>query len=102
MPVNEAQAVNYECVECVTWASAKQLLVQTGGPAAQTKSGRNRMRTLEIGLKGLQAQMPSMTLEQLVVAVDAAYQELVAIALTEIRRTDGGHDDARIAAAHSA
>ncbi len=101
-PVNDAKAVNYECVQCVTWASAKQIVVQTGGPAEMTKSGRNRMKALEDSLKGLQAQMPSMSLEQLVAAVDGAYQELVDIALTEIRRTDGGTDDARIAAAHSA
>ena len=102
VPVNEAHAVNYECVQCVTWASAKQLLVQTGGPAELTRSGRNRMKALENRLKGLQASMPSMTLEALVAAADEAYQELVDIALTEIRRTDGGHDDARIAAAQSA
>jgi putative peptide zinc metalloprotease protein len=101
-PINDAQAVNYECVQCVTWASAKQIVVQTGGPAEMTRSGRNRMKALEQSLTGLQAQMPSMSLEQLVAAVDAAFQELVDIALTEIRRTDGGHDDARIAATRSA
>ena len=32
-PQNEAVAVNNECDSCVTWASAKQIVVETGGKA---------------------------------------------------------------------
>ena len=102
VPVNKAYAVNQECDGCVTWASAKQIVVETGGPAALSESGHNRMKALERSVEALEDQMPSMTVEQLAEATDAAYQEFLDIALTEVVRTDGRTNDAKVVATRSA
>lgn len=101
-PYNEAFVANVECVECVTWASAKQVVVDTGGKAELTEAGRARLRAVEDGLWALEDELPAMTLGELQAAVDAAYAEFLDIAQTEIVRTDGGDDDdARVVMARS-
>lgn len=98
---NEGSAYNVECVECVTWASAKQIVVETGGAAELTRAGRDRLAAVEDGLWALEDELPTMTLEQLQAAVDGAFAEFLDIALTEIVRTDGGANDARVVANRS-
>ncbi len=101
VPHNEAVAGNVACAECLTFASAKQVFVATGGPAFLTGAGHNRMRMLEAGLEALETQLSSMTVVELVGAVDAAFAELLDIAATEIMRIDGGPADAEVVATRS-
>jgi putative peptide zinc metalloprotease protein len=103
VPVNKAYVANFECNGCVTWASAKQILVETGGPAELSASGRARLAALEDRLLAIEDDLPAMTtLGELVTAVDSAFDEFLDIAQTEIVRTDGGPKDSRIVAADSA
>ncbi len=100
-PQNEAVATNYECDGCVTWAAAKQIVLETGGPAAVTEAGQARLQAVEDGLRALAADMPTMTLVDLQAAVEAAFQEFLAVAQTEVVRTDTGRRDATIVATRS-
>lgn len=102
VPYNEAYAVNLVCEECLTWASAKQVLVATGGPASLTGAGRQRMRALEERLEALEADLPVMALDELVAEVDAAFAELLDIAATEVVRHDGGPYDTEVVGTRSA
>jgi len=98
VPQNEGVAVNNECTSCVTWASAKQIVVEAGGKAALTKSGRARLDAVENGLESLEAGMMDKSLELLAAEIDFWFAEFLDIAQTEIERTDGGPDDARVIA----
>ncbi len=102
VPVNDAKAINNQCDGCVTWASAKQIVVETGGPAELTWRGRARLQAVENQLLALEDDLPTMTLLELQAAVDAAFNEFVNVAQTEIKRTDGGRDDARVVSSRSA
>ena len=95
-PHNEAFAANVECEGCVVWASAKQILVKTGGPATVSAAGQARLAALEDSLEALEAEMPAMTLGELQAAADAAFGEFLDIAQTEVVRTDGGANDAQV------
>jgi putative peptide zinc metalloprotease protein len=97
-PQNEAVAVNNECTSCVTWASAKQIVVETGGPAALSDHGHERLKAVERNLGALQGQMMDMTVEQLAADLDFWFAEFLDVARTEIVRTDGGQNDARVIA----
>jgi putative peptide zinc metalloprotease protein len=101
VPHNEAFAANVLCEECLTWASAKQVLVATGGPASLTGAGHQRMQALEDRLEALEADLPVLTLPALVAEVDAAFEELLDIARTEVRRHDGGPHDTEVVATRS-
>ena len=89
VPQNEALAANVECTDCLTWASAKQIIVVTGGPATLSGNGHQRMQALEERIEALQPDLPSHTLEGLLVELDSAFAELVDIASTEIVLHDG-------------
>ena len=95
-PQNEGVAVNNECDSCVTWASAKQIVVETGGKADLTKSGRARLEGIEAGLESLQEGMMDKSLEQLAAEIDFWFAEFLDVAQTEIERTDGGPKDDRV------
>jgi putative peptide zinc metalloprotease protein len=101
VPQNEAFAANVACEECLTWATAKQVIVVTDGPAALTGSGHLRMQALEDRLLALQADLPALTLAGLWAELDAAFDELLDIATTEIMTPDGGPIASEIAATHS-
>ena len=100
-PHNEAVAGNVLCESCLTFAAAKQVFVVTGGPAALTGTGHNRLRALEAGIEALEAELPSLSAPELVGAVDAAMAELLDIARTEIMRLDGRPNDAEVVATRS-
>jgi putative peptide zinc metalloprotease protein len=102
VPHNEADAFNVLCAECVTWATAKQVLVATGGPAALSEAGHARMRALEDRLLAMEDDLPAMTLGAVQAELNDAFAELLAIADEEVVRTDGGPDDAEVVAARSA
>jgi len=95
-PQNEAVAVNNECDSCVTWASAKQIVVEAGEKAQLTKSGRARLEGVENGLESLAEGMIDKTLEQLSAEIDFWFAEFLDVAQTEIERTDGGGKDGRV------
>ena len=82
----------------MTWASAKQIVVETGGKAELTKSGRARLERVENGLESLEDGMMDKTLEQLADELDFWFAEFLDVAQTEIERNDGGPDDARVIA----
>ena len=98
VPQNEAFAANVVCESCLTWAAAKQVIVVTDGPAALTGNGHLRMQALEDRLHALQDSLAAMTLYDLAVEVDAAFDELVDIASTEIMDLDGRPVAAEVAA----
>lgn len=100
VPHNEAFAGNLACEGCVTFATAKQIFVATGGPAYMTGSGHLRLRALQARLQSL--DLASLTLTELVAEADAAYAELLDIATTEIVRVDRTPNDARVVATRSA
>ncbi|HEX2048668.1 MAG TPA: hypothetical protein VHF27_12950, partial [Acidimicrobiales bacterium] len=101
VPRNEAVAGNLACEECLTWASAKQVFVVTGGPASLTGAGHQRIRDLEARVEALEAELPTLTLAELAAEVDAAFEELLDVARTEVRRHDGGPQDAEVVATRS-
>jgi putative peptide zinc metalloprotease protein len=90
VPYNEAFAGNLECDTCLSWATAKQVIVVTDGPAALTGAGHIRMQALEDRLLALQADLPALTLGGLLGELDSAFAELLDIATTEIMAPDGG------------
>ena len=102
VPYNAAYAANVACVECLTWASAKQLIVVADGPATLSGNGHIRMQALEDRLEALQADLPAMSLVDLKLSLDAAAAELLDIAQTEVRSHDGGPIASEVAEARSA
>ena len=64
-PRNRADSVNMLCEECLTWASAKQVIVATGGPATLSQAGQARMLALEARIEALEPDLPRMSLEAL-------------------------------------
>jgi putative peptide zinc metalloprotease protein len=101
VPQNEAFALNLECDACLTWASAKQVFVVTGGPAHLTGSGHQRLQALEEGIEALEPDLPGMSLAAVQTAVNAAFEEFMVIASEEVVRTDGGPHDTEIVATRS-
>jgi putative peptide zinc metalloprotease protein len=102
VPHNEAFAANVLCAECLTWASAKQIVIGTGGPATLTGEGHIRMRALENRIEALEWVLPALTLEGLRAELDAAFAEFLSIATQEVRRIDGGPEDAEVVAIRGA
>ena len=98
VPHNEAFAGNLMCEECLTWASAKQVVVSTGGPASLSDTGHGRLKALEDRLEALEANLPSLSLTDLQAELDGASGELLDIAQTEVVRDDGGANDAKVVA----
>lgn len=98
VPENEAFAANVLCEECVTWASAKQVFVATGGPATLSGAGRIRMRALNDRLEALEVGLPGLSLLALQAELNSAFAELLEIAGTEIVRQDGVPADAEVVA----
>jgi putative peptide zinc metalloprotease protein len=98
VPHNEAFAANVECDTCLTWATAKQIIVITDGPATLTGAGHQRMRALEDRLLALEADLPALTLAALQGELNSAFAELLDIAGTEIMTPAGGSIPSEIAA----
>lgn len=98
VPENEAFAANVECEECLTWASAKQIIVVTDGPAYLSGTGYRRMRALEARIEALEPGLPTLTLSDVQAELDSAFGELVDIANTEVVHRDGGRARSEIVA----
>jgi putative peptide zinc metalloprotease protein len=101
VPVNEAFAANVACAECLTWASAKQIIVIADGPATLSGNGHLRMHALEGRLEAIEADLPALSLVEVMSALDGAFAELLDIARTEVRTHDGGAIASEVAATRS-
>ena len=84
VPQNLAVAYNDQCVECVTYASATQIVLGFDSPARFTAEGRQRLTALYQTLRSLEESAPTMTVTELNAAVQAAKAELVAILEQEL------------------
>ena len=79
VPENRAIAYNDQCAECLTYASATQIVLGFDGHVRLTGDARRRLGELYRSLRDLEGQVASMSPAQLHAAVTAAKQELVAI-----------------------
>ena len=84
VPENTALAYNDQCVECVTYASATQIVLGFDGPVRFTDEGRRRLAALYKSLQDLEDQAGDLSLAQLNATVQAAKTELVAILNEEL------------------
>jgi putative peptide zinc metalloprotease protein len=83
-PVNQAVAYNDQCLECVTYASATQIVLGFDGNVRFTADGRQRLAALYKSLRELEDSAPSMSVAQLNTAVQTAKAELVDILNTQL------------------
>ena len=84
VPHNRALAYNDQCVECVTYASATQIVLGFDGPVRFTDEGRRRLRALYELLSGLEERAGDLTVAQLHAEVTAAKAELLDILSTQL------------------
>lgn len=98
----EASSANVTCAGCLTWATAKQIIIVTGGPPTLNGSSHIRMQALEDRLQALEADLRFLSLDALLGELDAAFGELLAIAQQEVVRIDVVPPDAEVVAVRSA
>lgn len=83
-PENLALAYNEQCVACVTYASATQVVLGVDGPVRLTGEGWRRLAAFHRSLRELEDAAPTLTVSQLNAQVQAAKQELLSILATEV------------------
>ena len=83
-PENLALAYNEQCVACVTYASATQVVLGVDGPVRLTGEGWRRLAAFHRSLRDLEDAAPTLTISQLNAQVQAAKQELLSILATEV------------------
>jgi putative peptide zinc metalloprotease protein len=83
-PVNQAGAVNDQCAECLTFASATQIVVGVDGPVVFTPEGRRRLVVLRARMVALEARIDQLTAAQLAAEVSSLEQELIDILEEEL------------------
>jgi putative peptide zinc metalloprotease protein len=93
VPENQAVAYNDECVDCLTYASATQVILGYDGPVRFTAEGRRRLHALRQSLLELESKIAEMSPAELHTAVSAAKAELLAILDEELVVADAGRDD---------
>ena len=84
VPHNVAVAYNDQCAECVTYASATQIVLGFDRPSHFTADGRQRLAALYQTLRSLEERAPTMSVTELNAVVQAAKAELVAILQEEL------------------
>lgn len=87
-PVNQAAALNDQCVECLTFASATQIVVGVDGPVVFTPEGQRRLAVLRGRMAALEARIDQLTAAQLAAEVSSIEQELIAILEEELVPAD--------------
>jgi len=92
-PENLALAYNDQCVSCVTYASATQIVLGFDGPVRFTSDGWRRLTQLHATLRELEARAAELTLVELNAEVQAAKQELISILSEELLEVDQGVSD---------
>jgi putative peptide zinc metalloprotease protein len=88
VPVNFAEAINYECTGCETLAYAQQLVLSTGGDVRLTADARRRTAEIERALEALQHSDASIG--EIHAEIDRLMAELTEVVLTGLVRTDDG------------
>jgi putative peptide zinc metalloprotease protein len=94
VPENQAVAYNDQCAECFTFASATQIVLGFDGPVRFTDDGRRRLAELYRALGDLEDQIGELEPAQLLAAVTAAKNELVAILSEELVAVPAGSEEA--------
>jgi putative peptide zinc metalloprotease protein len=88
-PQNKAVAVNYQCEECLTYAKATQIVIDTTGKEL-TPKGHQRLAKLESRMHEVEKHASEMTDAELLAAVRDAQAELVAIFEEELVPIENG------------
>lgn len=83
-PVNQAAAVNDQCAECLTFASATQIVVGVDGPVVFTPEGQRRLAILRRRMAALEERLDQLTPAQLAAEVSSIEQELIDILEEEL------------------
>ena len=82
-PENLALAYNEQCVECVTYASATQIVLGFDGNVRFTSDGYRRLTALHKTLRELEGRAAELSLVELNAEVQAAKAELLDILATQ-------------------
>lgn len=82
-PENLALAYNQQCVECVTYASATQIVLGFDGNVRFTSDGYRRLNALHKTLRELEDRAAELSLVELNAEVQAAKAELLDILATQ-------------------
>jgi len=90
VPENTAIAYNDQCTSCLTYASATQLVLGTGGLSKLTAEGKERLRALEDSLLSLEERSAELTPSELLAEVARAKAELLAIYTEELEAIGEG------------
>lgn len=90
VPENTAIAYNEQCASCLTYASATQLVIGTGGLTKLTAEGKQRLRVLEDSLRALEDRSAELTPSELLAEVNRAKLELLAIYTEELEAIGEG------------
>lgn len=99
VPENRSLALNDQCAECLTYASATQLVIGVDGPTRLSGEGHRRLNDLRRSLRALEDELADLTPAELVARVSAAEQELLDIFTTELvpagrpQREDGDEEE---------
>jgi putative peptide zinc metalloprotease protein len=93
-PQNVAIAYNDQCAECVTYASATQIVLGFDGNVRFTADGRRRLHALYKSLRQLEDEAASLSLAQLNARVQAAKGELLDILSTQLVEPGAPKDEA--------
>ena len=83
-PMNQAIAINDQCAECLTFASATQIIIGVDEPVVFTPEGRRRLIELQKRMKLLEVKLPNLTAAQLAAEVSSIERELLAILDEEV------------------
>jgi putative peptide zinc metalloprotease protein len=78
-PVNQAGALNDQCVECLTFASATQIVLRVDHPVTLSPEGWRRAALLAARMAALEGQIDTLTAAQVAAEVSAIEKELLAI-----------------------
>lgn len=83
-PVNQSVAVNDQCAECLTFASATQIVIGVDGPVVFTPEGHRRLAALRQRMAELESRLGQLTAAQLAAEVSSIERELIAILREEL------------------
>ncbi|HVE45542.1 MAG TPA: hypothetical protein VNA57_02180 [Acidimicrobiales bacterium] len=90
IPENQAVAYNDQCVECLTYASASQIVLGFDGPVRFTADGRRRLAEWYRSLSELEERVGELSVIELNAAVVSAKAALVTILSEELVTAPAG------------
>jgi putative peptide zinc metalloprotease protein len=86
-PENYAIAVNFECTDCQTLASAYQWVESTGGTVHFTSAGSQALAEIRAALRDLMQSAETMTLEEIQAELDALALQVAEVLANELVAT---------------